>query len=214
MALVLLGTVARIWRYPVKSLAPEPLERAAILREGVEGDRTSALFVRSGHVREGKTYRGKENDRLHRIDDPEAAAAVARRNGVEVEPRQGERYFDDAPVSLLADRWLDGVSAAAGYPVQALRFRPNFFVRSAEGWNLDEPALIGRRLRLGDAIVRVRSPIERCVVVTYDPDGGGSDPVVLQYLAERRNASMGIYCDVERAGNARVGDDVVLLEDA
>jgi uncharacterized protein YcbX len=214
VALVLLGSLACIWRYPVKSLAPEPLERAVILRQGLEGDRTAALFVRSGHVRAGKTYRGKENQRLHRIGDFQGAAAAARRNGAEVEMRQGQRYFDDAPVSLLADRWLDGVSAAAGYPVEALRFRPNFFVRSAEGWNLEEPALTGRRLRLGDAVVRVRSPIERCVVVTYDPGGDATDPVVLRYLAERRNASMGIYCDVERAGSARIGDDVVLLEGA
>lgn len=214
MAVVLLGTLERIWRYPVKSLAAEPLERAGILPEGLEGDRTAALFVRSGHVRRDKTYRGKENDRLHRIDDERNAARMARESGIGVELRDGRRYFDDAPVSLLAERWLDGVSAALGYRVEPQRFRPNFFMRSAAGFDDEEPALIGRRLQLGDAIVRVRCPIERCVVVNYDPNGGETDPGVLRYLAQHRNASMGIYCDVERPGSATVGDHVVLLEEA
>ena len=214
MAVVPLGTLARIWRYPVKSLAAQPLERARIMPEGLEGDRTAALFVRSGHVRQDKTYRGKENDRLHRIGDERTAAGTARRSGVEVELRAGERYFDDAPVSLLAESWLDAVSAAVGYRVEPQRFRPNFLMRSAAGFDDDEPALVGRRLQLGDAILRVRCPIERCVVVNYNPDGGDTDPRVLRYLGQHRNASMGIYCDVERPGSANVGDDVVLLENA
>ena len=39
-------------------------------------------------------------------------------------------------------------------------------------------------------------PIERCVVTTYDPDGGASDPRILRYVAQERKTWMGIYCDV------------------
>jgi len=36
--------VAELWRYPVKSLQGEPLERAAVTTAGLEGDRRFALF--------------------------------------------------------------------------------------------------------------------------------------------------------------------------
>ena len=33
------GTVVNLWRYPVKSLKAEPLERAEVLSDGLAGDR-------------------------------------------------------------------------------------------------------------------------------------------------------------------------------
>src|SRR5262245_28594248 len=46
------GRVAALWRYPVKSMAPEALERVEVGWHGVAGDRRWA-FVRAGQERSG-----------------------------------------------------------------------------------------------------------------------------------------------------------------
>jgi len=204
---MIIGTLRAIRRYPVKSLRGETLEECVVLAGGLVGDRRGALFAGADHTRAGKTYRGKEDARLHLTADP--GEVVARVPGARLESSD-EGYFDDAPVSLILDRWLDGLSSAVGYRVEFERFRPNFYVEAAPGVTLGEEAFTGRELRLGDLTLRVRYPIERCVVPTYDPRGGASDPRILRYLAQERSNWMGIYCDVPRAGTARTGDSLEL----
>jgi hypothetical protein len=46
------GQVAALWRYPVKSMAAEPLDEAEVSWHGVAGDRRWA-FIRDGQVRSG-----------------------------------------------------------------------------------------------------------------------------------------------------------------
>jgi uncharacterized protein YcbX len=203
---MLLGTLVSIYRYPVKSLKGETLVRALVEETGIPGDRHAALFVRAGHARTGKPYRGKEHGRLHLLSDANAAVKLAHERGVEAELRTGGRFFDDAPISLLIDRWLEELGAYVGYRVEPERFRPNFFVRAVPGFAGDEASLCGAELALGDVRLRARSPIERCVVTTYDPLGGAADPEILRFIAQRRNARMGIYCDVLRRGHVRAGD--------
>jgi uncharacterized protein YcbX len=187
-------------------LRGEALDRTDVERGGIAGDRSSALFVRGEHAREGKTYRGKEHDGLHLLADEKAARAAAAQRGVDLELRTGERFFDDAPISILLDRWLAELNGHVGYGVEWERFRPNFFVCAADEFDRTESELAGVELRLGSVLLRVRGPIERCVTVTYHPHGEPSDPRILSFLAQRRNAWMGIYCDVIEPGTARVGD--------
>jgi len=203
------GTLAAIQRYPVKSLRPQALDGARIERDGIPGDRTEALFVRAGAQRVGKTYRGKENDRLHLISETSDARDAAAGRGVDVEVRGGERFFDAAPISLVIDCWLDALSRHVGYAVEWQRFRPNFFVRGGGNFALLESALVGATLSIGHANFAVRSPILRCVVPTYDPYSSGKDPAVLRFIANERENVMGIYCDVVAPGEVRVGDAVV-----
>lgn len=207
-----LGTLAAIWRYPVKSLRGESLAAADVQADGIYGDRSTALVVESGHARLGKPYRGKENNRLHLLDDAAAAVDLASERGVTVRPEDSERYFDDAPVSIIVDRWLESLSAHMGYDVGPERFRPNFFVRASRTLSLDEDDLTGRELILGEVMLRVRYPIERCVTTTYDQTTGESDPEILRYVAMNRSTWMGIYCDVLRAGTARIGDSLAVAE--
>ena len=112
------------------------------------------------------------------------------------------------------DRWLDALSAHVGYRVEWQRFRPNFFVRATPQFDFDERSLTGRELRLGEVRMRVRAPIGRCVVITYNPAGGTSDPEILRYVAQQRDNTMGIYCDVIDAGTVRVGDALTLGSEA
>ncbi|MBV8117957.1 MAG: MOSC domain-containing protein [Candidatus Eremiobacteraeota bacterium] len=206
---MVVGTLASIWRYPTKSLRGDPLEHALATPAGIPGDRAGALFVECGHVREGKTYRGKEHDRLHLATSADEAVALAQSRGVAVTQRRDGPFFDDAPISLLVDRWLDELSALIGYAVEPQRFRPNFFVRAATDFHDGEAALEGAELQLGFARMRVRYPIERCVTTTYDPAGGDADPNILRLVAQRRNNIMGVYCDVIEPGSVKTGDSLV-----
>jgi uncharacterized protein YcbX len=207
-----LGNVAMIWRYPVKSLAAQPLGETAVEPGGLPGDRTAALHVVSGHAREGKTYRGKEHRFFHTVAEPEEAAAMASSLGVQttLHSEMGVRYFDAAPVSLLFDRWVDEVAAALGAVLDPLRWRPNFFVKASAGFRDRETALCGALIAIGNCVLRVREPIDRCVVTTYDVATGERDERVLSYVARERGNAMGVYCDVELAGTVRVGDSLRL----
>jgi uncharacterized protein YcbX len=209
---MLLGMLEAVRRYPIKSLQGVALDSVKVELSGIPGDRSGALFALEG-AREGKTYRGKEHDRLHLLRDAAGAQACAKERGVAVEVRTEEHFFDDAPISILVDEWLRELDAHVGYKVQWERFRPNFFVRSeASPQPIPlEQTLVGARLQLGTVRLGVRSPIERCVTVTYHPRGETSDPRILRFLAEQRNAWMGIYCNVLEPGIASVGDPLILL---
>jgi uncharacterized protein YcbX len=208
---MLLGKLDAVRRYPVKSLAGERLDLAEVAADGIPGDRSRALFVLSGNARLGETYRGKEDERLHRAGSVDAALAAAAQRGVELEVRSDEHFFDDAPISMLVDRWLGDLSEHVGYGVEWQRFRPNFFVRAGDGFAQTESELVDANLQLGTVKLRVRCPIGRCVTVTYEPHGESIDPRILRFIAQERNSWMGVYCDVLEPGTARVGDSLILL---
>ena len=209
---MVIGTLEGLRRYPVKSLRGEVHDALVIGPTGIPGDRADALFVRTGHARVGKTYRGKEHERLHLITSAQAAIDAAAERGTQVLLEHGDHFFDDAPISLLVDRWLDELSVHVGYRVEWERFRPNFFVRAAPDFAQPEESLNDAELELGTVRLRVRYPIERCVMPTYHLGGAASDPRILRFLAQNHNTWMGIYCDVLVPGMVEVGNVVTLRQ--
>ncbi len=206
------GTVAGLWRYPVKSLRAEPVQRARILADGVEGDRTAALLVETPtHARAGKPYRGKESRHLHLTADPETAASYAADGNVMVTLERGSRWFDARPISLLFDLWVSDVEALVGEPLDPLRWRPNLFVTAAPGFARREAALLGETLRVGTAQLRVVDTIKRCVTPTYDVATGEPSPSVLERVARDRANVVGVYCEVLVPGDAELGDTIALV---
>ena len=201
-----IGHVAAIARYPVKSLKGETLQSVEIAADGIPGDRASALFVTRGHARTGQTFRGKEHNLLHLTSDTARAVALANRENVGVEVRSGTHYFDAAPISIVFDTWVDEISRALGRYLDYRRWRPNFFVQSAADFLRAENDLPGSEIEIGGAVLRVRKPIERCVTPTYDVETGEPSPDILRYIAQERANCFGIYCDVELAGVVRTGD--------
>ncbi|HEY0614916.1 MAG TPA: MOSC domain-containing protein [Candidatus Elarobacter sp.] len=208
-----LGVVEALWRYPVKSLKAEPLGRASVLADGVEGDRGAALVVETPtHARAGKPYRGKESPHLHRTADPATAASYASDAGVLLSlDRSRPRWFDARPVSVLFDLWVRDVEALVGEELDPLRWRPNVFVRAAPSFARREAGLVGATVRAGSAVLRVVSTIKRCVTPTYDVQTGASLPLVLEAVAAQRDNVVGVYCEVETPGEVAVGDAVVAL---
>jgi len=202
----LLGQIAAITRYPVKSLAGEELQSAEIAQDGIPGDREAALFVTAGHARAGKTYRGKEHNLLHLTSDTSRAQTLAREKNVDVELRRGDHFFDAASVSIVFDRWVDEVSSGVGRELDFRRWRPNFFAEAAADFHFKENDLSGRIIEAGSAVLHVLRPILRCAVIAYDVKTGEPDPDVLRYVVQERENVFGIYCEVELAGEVRIGD--------
>jgi uncharacterized protein YcbX len=206
------GTLETIWRYPVKSLAPEALERVAVLDDGLEGDRTAALVVTNpAHARAGKPLRGKESNELHRTRGPEAGRAAAARGGVDVLVHDGSRFFDARPISLIFDTWVADVAALAGRSIDPQRYRPNLYARAAPDFAQREPALVGGLIAIAEVRLRVTDTIGRCVTTTYDVSTGEPDPHVLRVVAQQRNNVVGVYCTVERAGPIATGDPIAFF---
>ena len=205
-----IGSITALYRYPVKALRAEPLERADVLADGLAGDRASALFVRSdGHARSGKTYRGKEHNLLHTLTTAAAGAALAAQAGLAVEAEDSEpHYFDARPVSLVFDRWLAELAQIAGRPIDPLRFRPNVVAAADRDFAVREADLVGARLRLGTVELDVVEPIVRCVTPSYDVASGATDPEMHRFIAVDRGNIMGVYCTVVRPGTLAVGAEI------
>jgi uncharacterized protein YcbX len=204
-----LGVLTGVWRYPVKSMRGEALSEIHVATDGLDGDRRRALVLTTPeHSRTGKPYRGKEHNLLHTQTDAGAAQALIAERGLAVEVREDDGpFFDDQPVSLLLDCWLHELEALLGVELDPLRFRPNLYVETARPCGA-ETALVGATIAAGDVLLRVVSPIVRCVTPTYDQKTGESNPGVLRALAQHRDTLMGVYCSVERSGRVTVGDRV------
>jgi uncharacterized protein YcbX len=88
------------------------------------------------------------------------------------------------------------------------RFRGNLWLDGFEPWQ--EFDLVGRDLRIGGAILRVRERITRCKATTVDPSTGVSDADTLGALqAGWGHQDFGVYAEVVTGGAVAVGDPVV-----
>jgi MOSC domain-containing protein len=202
------GRIAGLWRYPIKSLKAERLQRAVVLADGLEGDRTAALVVETPtHARAGKPYRGKESAHLHLTADPVTAASYAADANVLVTlDRAQPRWFDARPVSVLLDLWVRDVEALVGEPLDPLRWRPNVYVTAVPGFAKREADLVGSALRAGGIVLRVVATISRCITPTYDVASGDALPLVLEAVATQRANVVGVYCEAEVPGDVALGD--------
>lgn len=222
-------SVARLWRYPVKSLRGESLERLRIGPQGAEGDRRYVIRDAAGRPGSAKrmddllglaasgadaalTIRFADGS-LRAAGDPglDAALSAALGQAVSLAREAGPARFDAAPLHLLTTAslaWL--AQALPGAQADERRFRPNL-VLEATGHAPLEREWIGRRLRIGDTVVlRVVAPTERCRMVTLPQAGLADEPRILRAIAQRLEACFGVYAEVEAPGEARVGDPVRL----
>jgi uncharacterized protein YcbX len=117
-----------------------------------------------------------------------------------------------ASLAALGD-WLQ---EAGDEPVPMTRFRPNIVVDGATPWAEDD--WFGRRLRIGDVVLRAAKPSDRCVVTTIDQETAEKGRQPLRILGVHRNSPLGLLFGMnlipdgpDDLGVIRVGDPVALL---
>jgi len=211
--------VAGLWRYPVKSMAGEPLTTAVIRPDGIAGDRIIRVRGPEGVRTSRRQYRllglrgTLDADNGARIDgypwdSLEALALAKRAAGLDawLEPCTTLDRFDILPLLVATD----GAVAAFGRDVR--RLRPNILISGADG--LSERDWPGAELHIGDAIVRVDSLRQRCHMTTIDPDTLEVDAGVLRDIVRRFGNQLALNAAVLRPGTIGVGDPVRLVASA
>ena len=123
-------------------------------------------------------------------------------------------YFDAFPLLLMTETSLASMQARKSDSLfDARRFRPNFLL---EGGKTDdafpEVAWVGRRLRLGDAVLKVQMECPRCVMTTHGFSDLPEDPGVMRALVREAGGNLGVYATVEEPGAVRTGDTGLLLD--
>jgi len=116
--------------------------------------------------------------------------------------------------TLLGTGSLQALARALGEEaVDERRFRMNFGIDGLGEHGEDE--WLGRRVRLGDAVVVPQGHVGRCAVTTQNPDSGAPDLDTLKALAAYRGdvettepLPFGVYAAVAEPGSVRVGDAV------
>jgi uncharacterized protein YcbX len=218
--------VAALWRYPVKSLQGERVERATLTVDGLEGDRRWALRRRGATA----WLTARQEPRLLFAaarwvppDDvavtlpdgtvvlgADIAPAVSAWLGLDVvldvaPPR--EAFVDVAPVHVLTASSVVATSAP-----DVRRFRPTILV-DAGPVAFAEDAWVGARVRMGSAVVAVDEPTERCVIPTLSQPLLPGAPNLLRVLRRERGALLGVYAHVAEAGEIAVRNPVAVLHD-
>ena len=208
--------ISGLWRYPVKTMAGEPVQEAELTANGIPGDRVV-------HVRGPEGVRTSR--RQHRLlglkgtlgpdGQPlvnglpwqsEAVLALVREAAGEdawVAAYDGPERFDILPLLVATD----GAVAAFGRDIR--RLRPNILIGGVEG--MSEVSWEGAELHIGTAVVRLDSLRGRCPMTTVDPDTLVRDPEVLRDIGRRFGGRLALNAEVVHPGVVRVGDTVKLV---
>lgn len=229
------GRVVGLWRYPVKSMAAEPLSAVEVSWHGLQGDRRWA-FIRNDSIGNGfpwftlrqrsdmnrfvPTFSDPENADSSRtlvktpagevldVDDPALARGLCPEGAQLIKQDRG--VFDTFPLSLITTQTIARLSEMVGDELHVLRFRPNILIEASSDEPFQEDAWVGQTLHIGALQMRVDQRDGRCVVITIDPQTGKRTPAVLRTVAEQRQRCLGVYGSTVAPARISVSDDVRL----
>ena len=232
------GRVVGLWRYPVKSMAGEPLPGIDVSWHGFAGDRRWA-FIRDGVTQNGfpwLTLRERQ-DMSHYLPSfvdpasPDRSPVIVRTPSgaiydvmdaalaAELYPRgarvikQNRGVFDTFPLSLITTQSIAALGERVGARLDVRRFRPNILVEAADLAPFVEDGWVGCVLRIGGMSVRVDKRDGRCAVITIDPLTTERNPAILRTVAEDRGGCLGVYGSTVQPGRVTV-NDLVFIESA
>ena len=235
--------VSELWRYPVVGLQGESLKSVKIVESGISGDRVYQLRDLNGKIlgpvpqSSSPTERSTmglgasidetrsgmlsvaSKDEVISIVRPDFAPWLDRAVGVPVRLEESTvlatRVKRGRAIHLISNSSIRALKRAyPGGDFDVRRFRPNIVLelgRGVEGFA--EEAWVGRSLRVGDAVLKVEAPNERCTVTTMPQRNLPADKRILETIIEANDRNLGVMCSVERGGAVAVGDPAVLHED-
>ncbi|TDJ71435.1 MAG: MOSC domain-containing protein [Proteobacteria bacterium] len=209
--------VTEIWRYPVKTMGGEKLQRVRMGPLGIDGDRVVHVEDTQGRVitsRSHPRFLGRKGtlgvDGAPLVDgqpwnSPEVAAEVVdiAGPGAKLVRYDGAERFDVLPLLVATD----GAIAAFGHDHR--RLRPNIVIGGVEG--LTEREWPGGCLRIGKVLIGVQDLRLRCIMTSYDPDTLVQEKEITRGIYRRFDGKLALNCFVIEGGEIAVGDEVQLV---
>lgn len=234
------GSVALLFRFPVKSTAGEALVAARVDDRGLRHDREWAAYTADGGIASGKTTRrfravdgllrwrstvtragacGVELPELlspdgtaYRVDDPAASYALSHAFGQPLTLRAEAEvsHHDECGVHLVTTSAIRRVEELVGGRVDVRRLRANVVLDTA-GTGFFEDAWSGAELALGpEVVLRLGPGMPRCVMVDQPQVGVPAGPPVLRALGRSHDVLLGLQASVLGSGTVSVGDQARL----
>jgi uncharacterized protein YcbX len=138
---------------------------------------------------------------------------------VEAQAPASDRGVQGA-VSLISQASLSRLAQEAGQAdIDCRRFRMLIEIDGVEPHAEDR--WIGQAVQVGEAVIRWRGHVGRCLTTSRDPDTGTIDLPTLELLRSYRGQldtteplPFGIYGEVAQAGSVRIGDPVAVPQQA
>jgi uncharacterized protein YcbX len=226
--------IQSIYRYPVKSMAGEVIERCDLTGFGLSGDRLYA-FESSGAPPGLLRLTGRERREMLRYQP------TLRPDGrVEVRVPTGERFLVDSsnmlaylsahlpdankiiltrastpqtdvrPLSLISVQTVRRLSTEIGQEIDPRRFRANLYM-DFPNTPFGEDSLVGRTVSIGStATICIRERDPRCHFITYDPEDPGLDPLfsLMKFLDRSHQGRAGVYATIQNPGPIQAGDAI------
>jgi uncharacterized protein YcbX len=209
--------VAEIWRYPLKTMSGEKLQRVRLGPLGIEGDHVVHIEGAQGQVITARSHPqllghkgalGLDGEPL--VDgwpwsSPEVAAKVVDivGPGAKLVRYDGIERFDVLPLLVATD------GAIAAFGQDHRRLRPNIVISGVGG--LAEPEWSGACLRIGKVLIGVHDLRLRCIMTAYDPDTQVRDKNITRDIYRRFAGKLALNCFVIEDGELTVGDEVQLV---
>ena len=121
--------------------------------------------------------------------------------------------FGDMPdpfLSIIGTASNSELSTRMGLDLSIHRWRANLWIDGLEPF--EEFSLIGKRLRIGNAVLDIKQRITRCKATTVNPATGQSDADTLKALRDGwGHQDFGVYATVVQAGEIARGDTLEIL---
>ncbi|MBS4027145.1 MAG: MOSC domain-containing protein [Ignavibacteriales bacterium] len=226
-----IGIVKEIYRYPVKSMAAEPITSATLGFRGIENDRRFAFiivenktnfpFLNASKLPKMIGYKPYVKDSVLRIitpsgEDLELQSETLRNElsnayGSEVRLVNFKNgIFDEAEISLISMSTIGEIEKLSGNELDIRQFRQNIIVELTNDIPFYEDEWIGKIVGNENFSVGVTMRDLRCVMLNIDPNTQTSNPEILKTVGKLNQACAGIYGSVIKAGMISVGDELYL----
>lgn len=222
--------ITHLWRYPVKSLAGEPLQEAQLAAGGIPFDR-SFRVVDELDGRKGKPLTARQLPRMLafkaaaasgavRVQVPDGTVVAAgedlaralrsafeRPLAVEAAATGAYPFFDDSDLLVMSAASIRALAVEMDRPVSAARFRPSILLDGDDAIPFAEDAWVGRTFVAGSAEISITQRNVRCAFTNIDPETCEIDPAFLKHIVARHDQCLGVYARVMRPGRIAVGDE-------
>lgn len=225
----MLGVVAAIVRYPVKSMRGEQLPATELTASGLAFDRLYAfeseaappgmlrvagrerrelLRFAARHTCQGVQVTTPAGDSFS-VDDPRLIQSLPGFSPTRL-TCESEPQTDCRPVSLIGLQTIRELGKELGMTLDPRRFRANFYLNLAEPFAEDQ--FVGHTIAIGPQVrLRILERDPRCRFITLDPETTEAHPALMKLLHARHQGRAGIYASIDITGTVAVGDPVQRL---